>query len=354
MSCRENLDNLRAEIDSINFKILDLLNERARVALQIGKCKAELGISGFDPVREGGMLKRLLEKNTGPFEGEAVSAIFKDIFQKTLDLMDKQDRSVLKFSRLAQAENTVVRVGESEFGSGKFCVIAGPCSVESEEQIEEAAASLAGLGVKIMRGGAFKPRTSPYNFQGLGLPGLKLLYEAAKRHGLAVISEITDIRLLEKIYPYVDILQIGARSMYNYDLLKEVGTQDKPVVLKRHFGASLEELLLSAEYLLNAGSRKVILCERGIRTHERWVRATLDISAVPLLKQETHLPVIADISHAAGRRDILIPLAKAVQAVGADGLMLEVHPHPDMARSDGRQQLNMLQFAELLQALKLA
>lgn len=351
MSCREELDNLRAEIDSINYKILDLLNERAAVALRIGKCKAELGISGFDPVREGGMLKRLLERNGGPFDGEAVGSIFKEIFQKTLALMDKQDRSLLKVSRHAHSENTVVSVGGAEFGSGEFCIIAGPCSVESEEQIEEAAASLAGLGVKIMRGGAFKPRTSPYSFQGLGMPGLKLLYEAARRHGLAVISEITDPRLLDEIYPYVDILQIGARSMYNYDLLKEVGAQDKPVVLKRHFGASLEELLLSAEYLLNAGNRRIILCERGIRTHERWVRATLDISAVPLLKRESHLPVIADISHAAGRQDILIPLARAVKAAGADGLMLEVHPHPEAARSDGRQQLNFAQFAALLQAL---
>lgn len=352
MSCREELDNLRAEIDSINYRILDLLNERAAVALQIGKCKAELGISGFDPVRESGMLKRLLEKNGGPFDGEAVGAIFKEIFQKTLALMDKQDRSLLKVSRQAHAENTVVSAGGAEIGSGEFCIIAGPCSVESEEQIEEAAASLAGLGVKIMRGGAFKPRTSPYSFQGLGMPGLKLLYEAARRHGLAVISEITDPRLLDEIYPYVDILQIGARSMYNYDLLKEVGAQDKPVVLKRHFGASLEELLLSAEYLLNAGNGRIILCERGIRTYERWVRATLDISAVPLLKLESHLPVIADISHAAGRQDILTPLARAVKAAGADGLMLEVHPHPEAARSDGRQQLNIAQFAALLQALR--
>ncbi len=349
---KENrLTALRAEIDKLNLQILALLNQRAAIALELTEEKAKVGISGFDPVRESSMLEELVRQNRGPFGDSAISELFKHIFQVTLELMDGHERQSLKISRGYKADNTLVEVNGAIFGSGAFNIIAGPCSVENEVQVEAVAACLENTQIKIMRGGAFKPRTSPYSFQGLGLPGLKMLYEAAHRHHLAVISEITDVRLIDEIYPYVDIIQIGARNMYNYPLLQEVGARGKPLVLKRHFAATLDEFLLAAEYLMKSGASEVILCERGIRTFEPWVRNTLDISAVPLLKRETHLPVIVDISHAAGRRDILLPLAKAAQAVGADGLMVEVHNDPKCARSDSQQQLDLPEFTELVQAL---
>ncbi len=342
---------LRAEIDKINFQILELLNQRASVALELTEEKAKAGISGFDPVRESSMLEELIKNNGGPFSNSAVSELFKHIFQVTLELMNGHERHSLKVSRGYKAENTQVDINGAIFGTGAFNIIAGPCSVENEDQVEAVAAQLEASHIKIMRGGAFKPRTSPYSFQGLGLPGLKMLYEAARRHHLAVASEITDVRLIDKIYPYIDIVQIGARNMYNYPLLQEVGSMGKPLILKRHFASTLDEFLLAAEYLMKSGASEIILCERGIRTFERWVRNTLDISAVPLLKKETHLPVIVDVSHAAGRRDILLPLAKAAQAAGADGLMIEVHNNPKCARSDSQQQLNLQEFAEFAQAL---
>ena len=206
--------------------------------------------------------------------------------------------------------------------------------------------------MKFMRGGAFKPRTSPYDFQGLGLEGLKIFHEVAHKYDLNVVSEITDPRLVEEALPYVDIWQIGARNMYNYALLQEVGRQTKPVILKRNFAATWEELILASEYILQAGNDKIILCERGIRTSERWVRNTLDLSSVPILHQETPWPIMVDISHAAGRRDILPSLAKASQAVGADLLMVEVHNHPERARSDSQQQLNLEEFGRMLELLK--
>ena len=347
----DRLAGLRARIDKLNSEILELLNERAAVALQVSQVKADLGISGYDPVRESAMLESLVDENRGPFSSQAVSSIFKYIFQTTLEFMEGSERGSLKVSRLYQPENTRFCVNGAEFGGSSFSVIAGPCSIESEEQAEAVAANLARCGVRIMRGGAFKPRTSPYSFQGLGMEGLKILSGAAHRHNLAVVSELTDVRQLEPAYPYLDIIQIGARNMYNYSLLREIGALDKPIILKRHFAASLEELLFSAEYLMQAGASRIILCERGIRTFERWVRNTLDISAVPLLKQETHLPVMVDISHAAGRRDILLPLAKASKAVGADALMVEVHDNPKCARSDCQQQLDFDDFARLMQEL---
>lgn len=352
MAVKDNrVSALRDEIDKINFKILDLLNQRAAIALELTGEKAKAGIDGFDPVRESSMLEELVKHNGGPFSNSAISELFKHIFQVTLELMSGHERQSLKVSRGYKAENTLVKVNGATFGGGVFNIIAGPCSVENEEQVEAVASCLEASKVKIMRGGAFKPRTSPYSFQGLGLPGLKMLCEAAQRHGLAVASEITDVRLLDKIYPYVDIVQIGARNMYNYPLLQEVGAMGKPLILKRHFAATLDEFLLAAEYLMKSGASEIILCERGIRTFERWVRSTLDISAVPLLKKETHLPVIVDISHAAGRRDILLPLAKAAQSAGADGLMVEVHNDPKCARSDSQQQLNLQEFVKLAQAL---
>jgi 3-deoxy-7-phosphoheptulonate synthase len=228
----------------------------------------------------------------------------------------------------------------------------GPCSVETPRQIDAIAAYVAALpGKKILRAGAFKPRTNPYAFQGLREEGLRLLRQAADRHGLAIVTEVLDTATLDVVAEHADMLQIGARNMFNTELLKAVGRAGKPVLLKRAFMATLEELLLSAEYILSSGNDQVVLCERGIRTFERATRFTLDISAVPLLKKETSLPVIVDLSHALGRKDIMTPCARAALAAGADGLMVEIHNQPDQALSDGFQQLDLEETTEFLASL---
>ncbi len=350
--CKDaELQRGRQAIDEINAKLLELLNERAHVAIGIAKRKAELGIPGFDPVRESGMLAHLAEMNRGPFSDETIQSLFKTIFRATQSFMESQTRRKMLFSRQHRPENTVIEVNGVRLGEAPLALLAGPCSVENEAQLQTIAAHLASRGVKIMRGGGFKPRTSPYSFQGLGLEGIKLLRRVASQHGLAIITEVLEPGQVEAVAEHADILQIGSRNMYNYPLLREVGRCQRPVVLKRHFGATLEELLLSAEYILLQGNSQVILCERGIRTFESWVRNTLDISAVPLLHQETHLPVMVDISHAAGRRDILLPLARAVKAVGAEALMVEVHDRPAVALSDSQQQLDLPGFDELQEVL---
>lgn len=254
-------------------------------------------------------------------------------------------------NRIVHPENTIVKVGNVSIGEGFFTVIAGPCSVESTEQILEIAKSVQLGGATIMRGGVFKPRTSPYAFQGLQEEGLKMLIAAKKATGLPIITEImnqTQITLMDE----VDIIQIGARNMQNFDLLKEVGKCRKPILLKRGLSNTIEELLMSAEYIMSEGNEQVILCERGIRTFETMTRNTLDLSAIPLLKQKSHLPVIVDPSHAAGIRSLVAPLAKAAMAVGADGLMIEAHNDPAKALCDGAQSLDLRQFEELMVDLK--
>jgi len=226
-------------------------------------------------------------------------------------------------------------------------MICGPCAVESEDQVEQTAAFLSQVGVQIMRAGAFKPRTSPHSFQGLGLPGLEWLIKAAHRHGLQVVSEVMDPRHLE-FFDQVDILQIGSRNMQNFPLLREVGRAHKPVLLKRGMMSTVEEFLLAAEYVLQEGNQEVILCERGIRTFEPLTRNTLDLACVALVKQMSCLPIIVDLSHSLGRTDIMLPMAKAALASGADGLMIEVHPNPDKALSDGKQSLTFQELTNLL------
>ena len=318
----------RRQIDDINAKLLRLLNERAQVATAIVKRKMVLGLPTFDPVRESAMLDLLTQSNEGPFSDSTVKALFKEIIAATRALMDERRQNGMLFSRRHHQQDTVIEVNGVRFGSEQMVMVAGPCSVECEEQLDKVAAHLAAKGVRIMRGGTFKPRTSPYSFQGLGLEGVKLLRKAADRYGMAVITEVLEPAMVGEVAEYADILQIGSRNMYNYPLLREVGRTSRPVVLKRHFGATLEELLLAAEYILAQGNAQVILCERGSRSFEPLTRNTLNISAVPILKLETHLPIMVDISHAAGRRDILIPLARSVQAVGAHALMIEVHGDP--------------------------
>ncbi|RKY78746.1 3-deoxy-7-phosphoheptulonate synthase [candidate division KSB1 bacterium] len=255
-------------------------------------------------------------------------------------------------SKELKKDPTIISVGDLRIGSRQFVVMAGPCSVESREQILQAARAVKNAGATVLRGGAFKPRTSPYSFQGLEEEGLRLLAEAREQTGLYVVTEVITPHDVELVAKYADILQIGARNMTNYALLKQVGQVQKPVLLKRAMMAKIKELLMSAEYIVSQGNDKVILCERGIRTFEEYTRNTLDISAVPLLKELSHLPVIVDPSHATGMRSLIKPMAKASVAAGADGLLIEVHPNPEEAYSDGKQSLLPEQFAELMQEIR--
>ena len=256
-------------------------------------------------------------------------------------------------SRGFRPQGTIVRIGDVEIGGNNVVVMAGPCSVESRDQIERAADIVADGGAKIIRGGAFKPRSSPYSFQGMGEEGLQLLRAAADRRGLLVISEVMDATQIPVMLQYADILQIGARNMQNYNLLRELGRIRKPVLLKRGLAATIEELLLSAEYILSGGNYDVMLCERGIRTFETYTRNTFDVSAIPVVKKLSHLPMIGDPSHGTGRRDQVPPMARAAVAAGADGLLMEVHHDPDHALSDGAQSLTAAQFMELMKQLRL-
>jgi 3-deoxy-7-phosphoheptulonate synthase len=252
-------------------------------------------------------------------------------------------------ARSCRPEGTVLELGKGvKIGGTAVVVAAGPCAIESLEQINDIAAAVAKSGAKLLRGGAFKPRSSPYSFQGLGEDGLKLMRDAADKNGLLVISEVMDPSQIKVMLPYVDIFQVGARNMQNYHLLRGLGEVDKPVLLKRGMSATLEELLLSAEYIMAGGNYKVILCERGIRTFETALRNTLDIAAVPVLKGLSHLPVVVDPSHGTGKRDKVAPMARAAVAAGADGLLIEVHPDPERALSDGVQSLYPDQFAQLM------
>ena len=256
-------------------------------------------------------------------------------------------------SRAFRPQGTLVRIGDIEIGGPRVVMMAGPCSVESEEQIEESARLVAEGGARVIRGGAFKPRSSPYSFQGMGELGLKLLRAAADRYKLAVISEVMDSTQIPLLAEYSDILQVGARNMQNFNLLKELAKLRKPVMLKRGIAATIEEVLLSAEYVLSGGNYDVMLCERGIRTFETYTRNTMDISAIPVLQKLSHLPVIADPSHGTGRRDMVLPMARASVAAGADGVIVEVHPDPDRALSDGAQSLHPAQFTEMMAQLRM-
>jgi 3-deoxy-7-phosphoheptulonate synthase len=275
------------------------------------------------------------------------------------EVMDgvKECRRIMSSYKLASRSfrpgGTVVKVGGIEIGGPAIILMAGPCSVENRAQILLAAEQVSAAGAKVIRGGAFKPRSSPYSFQGLREEGLKLLREAADKHGLLVVSEVMDQTQIPVMLDYVDILQVGARNMQNFSLLKELAKLQKPVLLKRGISATFEELLLSAEYLLAGGNYNVILCERGIRTFETYTRNTMDISAIPIITKLSHLPMMADPSHGTGRRDKGPPMARAAVAAGADGLLIEVHPNPDQALSDGAQSLRPEQFAELVPQLRI-
>jgi len=257
-------------------------------------------------------------------------------------------------SRHFRPEGSEVQLGKGvSVGGREVVVMAGPCSIESGEQIETIATRVASLGAKVLRGGAFKPRTSPYSFQGLGLKGLELMRRAADQHGLLVVSEIMDQTQIPMMLELVDMLQVGARNMQNYNLLKELGRISKPVLLKRGIAATIEELLLSAEYIMTGGNYNVVLCERGIRTFESYTRNTLDVSAIPVVHKLSHLPIVVDPSHGTGRRDKVPPMARAALAAGADGLLIEVHHDPEHAVSDGAQSLFPDQFEQLMKELRM-
>jgi 3-deoxy-7-phosphoheptulonate synthase len=256
-------------------------------------------------------------------------------------------------SRAFHPEDTIVKIRDVAIGGDTVVVMAGPCSVETPEQIEIIAATVKKAGAKILRGGAFKPRTSPYSFQGLGEPGLKILRRTADKEGLLVVSEVMEIAQVPLVAEYVDILQVGARNMQNFNLLRELGKIRKPVLLKRGMAATIEELLMAAEYIMAGGNYQVILCERGIRTFENATRNTLDISAIPVVKKLSHLPIVVDPSHGTGRRDKVAPMARAAVAAGADGLIIEVHHDPDNALSDGAQSLLPAQFTALMKEVSL-
>src|SRR2546428_5818936 len=255
-------------------------------------------------------------------------------------------------SREISPDPTVIEVRGRRLGEGYFGFIAGPCTVENREQTLETARAVNGAGVTMLRGGAFKPRTSPYTFQGLGLEGLKILEEAREETGLPLVTELMDPRHVDAVVDAADVIQIGARNMQNFSLLSEVGRARKPVLLKRGISASIEELLMAAEYVVREGNSQVILCERGIKTFETATRFTLDIGAIPVLKLETHLPVIVDPSHAAGRRELVLPLARAAVAAGADGIIVEVHPEPEHALCDAAQQIPVRDFPHFAEEIR--
>jgi 3-deoxy-7-phosphoheptulonate synthase len=255
--------------------------------------------------------------------------------------------------RAFRPEGTVVEFANgAKIGGQQVAIIAGPCAIESREQIFAIAACVKGAGGGFLRGGAFKPRSSPYSFQGLGIPGLQLMHEAAKAHGLCTMSEVMEISQIEAMLPYVDCFQVGARNMQNFNLLRELGQVRKPILLKRGIAATVEELLLSSEYILSGGNYAVILCERGIRTYETATRNTMDIAAIPVVKKLSHLPIVGDPSHGTGRRDMVPAMAKAAVAAGTDAIMLEIHPNADKAASDAAQTLFHDQFEKLVSELR--
>jgi 3-deoxy-7-phosphoheptulonate synthase len=321
----------RATEEQIGRVIAELVEMGLAVHRSTGVSRTVLGVVGRTEVVEAAALEML----DGVHEVVRVSEPYK------------------LASRTFKREPTVVAVGEVRVGGDEVIVMAGPCSAESDEQVAASAAAVKRAGAKILRGGAFKPRSSPYSFQGLGEDGLRMLRAAATQHDLQLVSEVMDVSQIGLVDRYADIFQVGARNMQNFTLLKELGRLRKPVLLKRGISATIEEWLLSAEYILSGGNEAVILCERGIRTFENYTRNTLDLSAIPVVKKLSHLPIVVDPSHGTGRRDKVVPMARAAVAAGADGLLVEVHHDPDHALSDGAQSLPPEQFDRLMAELRI-
>ncbi|HEY8551552.1 MAG TPA: 3-deoxy-7-phosphoheptulonate synthase [Vicinamibacterales bacterium] len=316
---------------------------------QIQNVVAHLVEQGFDVHRSTGAMRTVLGA-VGPGRNRDPQLI--EVLDGVHEVLRITEPYKLA-SRTFKRENTVFDVGDVRIGGDEVIVMAGPCSAESDEQVQATAAAVKRAGAKFLRGGAFKPRSSPYAFQGLGEAGLRMLRDAADQHGLKLVTEVMDISQIALIEPYADVFQIGARNMQNYTLLREMGKVRKPVLLKRGISATIEEWLLSAEYILSGGNTQVILCERGIRTFENYTRNTMDISAIPVIKKLSHLPIFADPSHGIGKRDKVAAMARAAIAAGADGLLIEVHCDPDRALSDGAQSLFPGQFDRLMAELRI-
>jgi 3-deoxy-7-phosphoheptulonate synthase / chorismate mutase len=348
----KDLDVLRERLDDVNLELLHLINKRAGLVQEIGQVKEKQGVNRYDPVRERNMLDLIEAHNQGPLDPASLKHIFKELFKVGLGLQEENQKKALLVSRKKKPEDTIIDLKGELVGNGVPSFVFGPCAVESYEQVATVAEAIKAKGLKLMRGGAYKPRTSPYDFQGLGLEGLKILKQVADKYDLAVISEIVSANDIETAMDYIDVIQIGARNMQNFDLLKAAGAVNKPILLKRGIAATIDEFIHAAEYIMAQGNGNIILCERGIRTYERATRNTLDISAVPILKQETHLPVMVDVTHSTGRRDLLLPTAKAALAIGADGVMAEVHPDPAVALSDSAQQMDLKQFDEFFNEIQ--
>jgi 3-deoxy-7-phosphoheptulonate synthase len=316
---------------------------------QVQQVIAQLTQMGFDVHRSTGALRTVLGAVGG---NRQFDTRLLEVFEGVQEVVRITEPYKLA-GRTFKPENTVVSVGDVRIGGDEVIVMAGPCSAESEEQVEASAAAVRRAGAKVLRGGAFKPRSSPYSFQGMGEEGLRLLKSAADRHNLKLVSEVMDLSQIELISKYADILQVGARNMQNFTLLRELGRSRTPILLKRGISATIEEWLLSAEYILAGGNMNVVLCERGIRTFESYTRNTLDISAIPVIHKLSHLPIVADPSHGSGRRDMVPSMARAAVAAGADGLIIEVHTDPDHALSDGAQSLYPNQFDRLMAELRI-
>ena len=310
---------------------------------------AQLVDMGFDVHRSTGALRTVIGAVGGNRQFDPRLIEMLDGVQEVLRITEPYKLA----SRTFRPQNTVVAIDDLRIGGDEVIVMAGPCSAETEEQVEATAAAVRAAGAKVLRGGAFKPRSSPYSFQGLGEEGLKMLRGAADRHSMKLVSEVMDVSQIELIEQYAHILQVGARNMQNFTLLRELGRTRTPILLKRGISATIEEWLLSAEYILAGGNMNVMLCERGIRTFESYTRNTLDISAIPVVQQLSHLPVLVDPSHGTGRRDKVTPMARAAVAAGADGLLIEVHCDPDHALSDGAQSMFPVQFDRLMAELRI-
>jgi len=316
---------------------------------QIQNVVSQLVEMGFDVHRSTGSLRTVIGAVGGARKGDPALLEILDGVQEVVRITEPYKLA----SRTFKQEDTIVTVDDLRIGGDEVIVMAGPCSAESESQVMATAAAVKRGGAKILRGGAFKPRSSPYAFQGLGEHGLELLRGAADQHDMKLVSEVMDVSQIEMVARYAHILQVGARNMQNFTLLRELGRLRHPVMLKRGISATIEEWLLSAEYVLSGGNTSVMLCERGIRTFESYTRNTLDISAIPVVKSLSHLPVLVDPSHGTGRRDKVAPMARAAIAAGADGLLIEVHCAPDKALSDGAQSLFPAQFDRLMAELRI-
>ncbi|MBN20194.1 MAG: 3-deoxy-7-phosphoheptulonate synthase [Bdellovibrionaceae bacterium] len=360
------IGDLRKKIDQIDNQILDLLEKRARLAIEAGVLKKDKPI--YDPKREKEILDSIENRLPGVFPKSTLRSVFREIIsgcrqiqensrlenktKKTHMIISSNDsQSWIKVSRSSQPEDSEFNVKGVILGGDDFVVIAGPCSIESKEQSDQVAQAVRSCGAKIFRGGAFKPRTSPYSFQGLGWDGIDILSQTAKSFGMPSVSEVTSIDQVERMASQINILQVGARNMQNFDLLKALGKTDNAILLKRGLSATIEEFLAAAEYIVSEGNPHVILCERGIRTFEPSTRNTLDLSAVPILKERSHLPVFVDPSHGVGIRRWIRPLCRAAKAVGAHGIMLEVHPDPENAKSDADQALSFEDFELIMDDL---